>query len=137
MPTIPDSNVLLDLIYAQTKQAAWSRKWYSHFADLDGLVINAIIFSEATAKLDELESARALINSLGLTYEAIPVTAAFVAGKAHSLYRSKGGGRERTLPDFLIGAHAAARGYRILTRDAARYRTYFPGVDVIAPDTHP
>ena len=55
----------------------------------------------------------------------------------HRKYRRSGGLRERVLPDFLIGAHAAVKSYRILTRDAARYRTYFPDVDIIAPDTHP
>lgn len=69
--------------------------------------------------------------------EPIPMEAAFLAGKAHYRYRRQGGERERTLPDFLIGAHALVQGHRLLTRDARRYRTYFPELDIIAPDTHP
>jgi len=37
------------------------------------------------------------------------------------------------LPDFFIGAHAAVRGWPILTRDVGRYRAYFPTVELIAP----
>ena len=62
---------------------------------------------------------------------------AFLAGRAFNLYRQRGGSKERTLPDFFIGAHAAVRGYTVLTRDPAGYRTYFPDLDIIAPDTHP
>ncbi|GGD94392.1 hypothetical protein GCM10011390_11450 [Aureimonas endophytica] len=69
--------------------------------------------------------------------EPFPFAAAFAAGRAHRVYRERGGRRERTLPDFLIGAHALVAGHRLLTRDAARYRAYFPTLDIIAPDTHP
>jgi len=68
--------------------------------------------------------------------EALPFDAAHPAGRVHSLYRLRGGQKERTLPDFLIGAHALIRGYRLLTRDAIRYRTYFPSLSMISPDTH-
>lgn len=48
-----------------------------------------------------------------------------------------GGRGERTLPDFLIGAHAAIRGYALLTRHPPGFRTHFPDLAIIAPDTHP
>jgi predicted nucleic acid-binding protein len=41
--------------------------------------------------------------------------------------------RTSTLPDLFIGAHAAVAPFELLTRDATRYRTYFPTVTVIAP----
>ena len=69
--------------------------------------------------------------------EALSYDAAFQAGKAHFSYRKAGGLRERTLPDFLIGAHALVRSHRLLTRDAARYRAYFPALEIISPETHP
>ena len=72
-----------------------------------------------------------------LSRESIPWDACYEAGKAHREYRRRGGQRERTLPDFFVRAHAHARGYAMLTRDARRYRTYFPNIHIIAPDTHP
>jgi hypothetical protein len=65
--------------------------------------------------------------------EALPYEAAFLAGKSFLAYRRRGGTRTSPLPDFYIGAHAAVRGYQLLTRDATRYRTYFPTVALIAP----
>lgn len=66
--------------------------------------------------------------------EAVPYEAAFLAGKSFLAYRRRGGTKRAPLPDFFIGAHAAIAGYRLLTRDAARYRTYFPSLPLIAPN---
>ncbi len=65
--------------------------------------------------------------------EAIPLEAAFLAGKSYLAYRRSGGAKRSPLPDFFIGAHAAIADYRLLTRDAARYRIYFPPLEVVAP----
>jgi predicted nucleic acid-binding protein len=65
--------------------------------------------------------------------EPIPYEAAFLAGKSFLAYRRRGGTKRSPLPDFLIGAHAAIAGYRLLTRDASRYRTYFPRLKLITP----
>ena len=65
--------------------------------------------------------------------EPLPWEAAFLAGKCFVTYRRRGGTRRSPLPDFYIGAHAAVAGYRLLTRDAGRYRSYFPKLDLIAP----
>lgn len=65
--------------------------------------------------------------------EPLPYAAGFLAGKAFLSYRRRGGARTTPLPDFYIGSHAAVAGYRLLTRDARRYRTYFPRVELICP----
>ena len=65
--------------------------------------------------------------------EMLPYEAAFLAGKSFLAYRRRGGTRTLPLADFYIGAHAAVRGYRLLTRDASRYRSYFPSLKLIAP----
>lgn len=69
-----------------------------------------------------------------LLREDLPYAAGFLAGKAYLAYRRRGGARRSPIPDFYIGAHAAVCGYRLLTRDASRYRTYFPTLVVVAPD---
>lgn len=66
--------------------------------------------------------------------EPLPFEAAFLAGKAFRRYRAAGGARSSALPDFYIGAHATVAGYRLMTRDAGRYRTYYPTLELIAPD---
>jgi predicted nucleic acid-binding protein len=65
--------------------------------------------------------------------ESIPYEAAFLAGKSFLAYRRQGGAKVSPLPDFFIGAHAAIAGYRLITRDPARYRTYYPKLPLIAP----
>ena len=137
MQTILDSNVLLDVIYEDNQWTSWSLKWLKHYRQIDELVTNAVIFSEALGRFQHLADATAVLAHFGIAYEAIPESVAHAAGLAHARYRSRGGERIRTLPDFLIGAHAEVEGHRLLTRDAARFRTYFPKVEIIAPDTHP
>jgi len=56
-----------------------------------------------------------------------------LAGKCVLTYRKRGGARSSPLPDFHIGAHASVSGMTLLTRNAARYRTYFPKLHLIAP----
>jgi hypothetical protein len=63
----------------------------------------------------------------------LPWEAGFLAGKCFARYRGKGGARRSPLPDFYIGAHAVVEGLTLLTRDASRYRTYFPGLSIVAP----
>jgi predicted nucleic acid-binding protein len=132
-----DSNVLIDLFQGGSI-AGWSRAKLAELGAQDRtLALNQIVWSEIGLRFDtERDLERALaglpIERLSLTFEA-----AFFAGSAHARYRRSGGTRERTLPDFLVGAHAQATGSAVLTRDPARYRTYFPTVEIIAPDTHP
>jgi predicted nucleic acid-binding protein len=136
MPTIPDSNVLLDLIQKDPTWLSWSADKLAICSD-GGLRINAVIFAECAAAYTSRSEFHHLLVQVGLSFEHIPEDAAYLAGRAHLAYRKRGGLRTRTLPDFLIGAHAVVRGYALLTRDASNYRAYFPDLDIIAPDTHP
>ena len=111
-------------------------KWFEKCA-LDRMVMNAVIIAEASSTFAKFDDASSVFKGLELNYEDISELAAHHAGRAHVIYRRNGGLRDRVLPDFLVGAHAKLSGYRVLTRDGTRYRTYFPEVEVIAPDTHP
>lgn len=101
------------------------------------MIVNPVVLAEASARFERFSDVVAMISGTGLVYEGMPMEAAHLAGRAHYEYRRNGGLRERVLPDFLIGAHATVKGYRILSRDHARFRTYFPRLDIIAPDSHP
>ena len=100
--------------------------------DAGRTLINALVYAEISVHVPTIE----LLDELLAEFEreALPFDAGFLAGRCFLTYRQRGGTRTSPLPDFYIGAHAAVRNYRLLTRDAARYRTYFPGVEVVAPD---
>ncbi|MGH3715727.1 MAG: type II toxin-antitoxin system VapC family toxin [Micromonosporaceae bacterium] len=134
MPVLVDSTVLLDLSTADSTWGMWARETIAEVADRSVLVINQVIFAEASARFDRIEDFDASFPTDLFRRETVPFQAAFLAGKCQSRYRRLGGARDRTLPGFFIGAHAAIAGYRLLTRDAKRYRTYFPKLALIAPN---
>jgi predicted nucleic acid-binding protein len=131
-----DTNVFIDVLGPASPARTWSVVQLARLADRGRVLINQIIYSELAARVPLLAVDKALetasINRDHLSYEA-----AWRAGEAHALYRRAGGLRERTLPDFLIGAQALLGGHALLTRDPKRYRTYFPELIIISPDTHP
>ena len=132
MAVLVDSNVLLDLFDAGCEWFSWSKGAVQEAAERTHIVINPVIYAEVSVGYDRIETVDALLPPF-LRREPISFEAAFLAGKAYQGYRRRGGSRRSPLPDFFIGAHAAIAGYDLLTRDAARYRTYFPGLTLIAP----
>lgn len=135
--TLVDSNVLLDIFQPGSSWFAWSSAQLG-FARVEGaVIINQIVVSEVAAEFLTREKFEGALTASFWVREDLPWPAAYLAGWAHREYRKQSGERERTLPDFLIGAHAQTMGYRLLTRDARRYRNYFPNLDIVAPDTHP
>lgn len=137
MAVLVDTNVLVDVAVRDPKWLEWSRGQLLRLARHEPLVINPIIYSEFSVRYSDRDSVDALLPVSDFHRESLPWAAAFAAGVAFRIYRLAGGGRERVLPDFLIGAHAAIRGHKILTRDPKGYRSYFPDLDIISPDTHP
>ena len=128
-----DSNVILDLTEQASPHHEWSRKILGRYGQSMPLVINAIVFSQISVRYRTMEDVDEAVTPDLFRREHIPWEAAFLAGKCFLDYRRRGGGRTAPLPDFFIGAHAAVRGYRLLTRDLRRYRTYFPSLELIAP----
>jgi predicted nucleic acid-binding protein len=135
--TLVDSNVLIDVWTSDSAWADWSTDALEAARDEGELVINPLIYAEVCVPFDSLEVLELAMAPHLFKREALPWEAAFPAAKAFEKYRSSGGARHAPLPDFYIGAHAEVRGYRLLTRDTQRYRTYFPKVSLIAPDMRP
>jgi predicted nucleic acid-binding protein len=129
-----DSNILLDILGEDGAWRNWSVKALATAAEHAVLVINAVIYSEVSVRYSSMEALEAALPPAAFVREPIPFEAGFLAGKAYATYKRRGGAKTSPLPDFLIGAHAAVMGHRLLTRDARRYRGYFPKLDVIAPD---
>ena len=136
MTVLVDTNVLIDIAQLRSPWHDWSRRTMTLLMR-EGLAINPVIFSEFCFRFDSFDDADRALNHEEFRREPLPWEASFAAAQAFRLYRQRGGRKERTLPDFLIGAHAVVRGYPILTRDPAGYRAYFPTLAIIAPDTHP
>jgi len=128
-----DSNVLLDLMTEDPQWLAWSAAALEQAADRLRLVINPIVYAEVSVRYSRIEELEAALPRTMLDREPIPYEAAFLAGKVFLIYRRRGGPKRSPLPDFFIGAHAAVSGYQLLTRDPARYRSYFPKLSLIAP----
>jgi predicted nucleic acid-binding protein len=128
-----DSNILLDVMTGDPAWRVWSAEALGAAGERFRLVVNPIIFSEVSVRFSDIEGLDEALPKTMFDREPIPYEAAFLAGKAFLAYRRRGGLKRSPLPDFFIGAHAAVAGYQLMTRDAARYRDYFPKLALIAP----
>ena len=133
-PVLVDSNVLLDLTTEDPEWVDWSDAQIQRLAAETILVINPIIFAEVSVDFDEVEKMGTTLPLELFRRDPLPYEAAFLAGTCYLTYRRRGGTRRSPLPDFYIGAHAAIADYRLLTRDARRYRDYFPKLEIITPE---
>jgi predicted nucleic acid-binding protein len=128
-----DSNVLLDIRTEDPVWFAWSSRSLADTAERHELAINPIIYAEVATDVERIEELDAQLPERDYRRLPLPYDAGFLAARAFFRYRRSGGRCRSPLPDFYIGAHAAVRGLVLLTRDAARYRTYFPTVTLISP----
>jgi predicted nucleic acid-binding protein len=131
--TLVDSNVLIDIWTDDPQWYDWSLTRLNEAGRSGPLLINDIIYAEASIRFGSMDDFDAALAKTGVTVTAIPRMALFLAGKAFAQYRNAGGIRTGVLPDFFIGAHADHERLPLLTRDVPRYRHYFPTVELIAP----
>jgi predicted nucleic acid-binding protein len=129
-----DTNVLLDVFGRDPVWADWSRRQLNAAATIGEIAINDTVYAELSAGYRRFEEVDALIGRARIALVRMPRAALFLAGKAFQRYRAAGGARTGVLPDFFIGAHAVVSESPLITRDVHRYRTYFPGLALIAPD---
>jgi hypothetical protein len=133
--TLIDSNVLLDIMTEDDRWFSWSSQALALAAEQGGLIINPIVYAEVSVRFSKIEDLEDALPPSLFERQPIPYEAAFLAGKAFLTYRRRGGAKTAALPDFFIGAHAAIAGFRLLTRDASRYRGYFPMLDLMTPES--
>jgi predicted nucleic acid-binding protein len=128
-----DTNVLVDVLEDDAAWAEWSIGRLRTLSTVHDLAINSIVYAELSLTFERVEELDRVLDELELRFLEMPRSALFLAGKAFVRYRRRGGSKTNVLSDFFIGAHAAVLGCPILTRDSARYRTYFPSVQLFTP----
>ena len=128
-----DSSVILDIVTEDPAWSQWSADALAMALDYGVVVINPIVYAEVSAAFTKIEDVEDTLPAELFRREPLPYEAAFLAGRCHRAYRRRGGARPSILPDFYIGAHAAIRGHRLLTRDARRFSGYFPTIEIICP----
>jgi predicted nucleic acid-binding protein len=131
--TLVDANVLLDVLTEDEVWLTWSAAALARAAEAGPLWINPMIYAEVSVRFSRIEDLEMALPADDYRRAQLPWEAAFLAAKAFVEYRRRGGVRTSALPDFFIGAHAAVDDFTLLTRDGARYRTYFPTLNLIAP----
>lgn len=132
--TLVDSNVILDVFTDDPRWADWSQASLEGQAAKGVLCINPVIYAEVSIGFAEIEACEHALAGCGFQLRPTPKEALFLAGKAFLDYRRRRGTQSVPLPDFFIGAHAAVENLPLLTRNAARYRTYFPTVRLLTPN---
>jgi predicted nucleic acid-binding protein len=133
--TLVDTNVLLNLVTDDQNWAEWSIEQLEAASLRGPLLINDVVYAELSVRYSRIEDLDGFLDEASLAMVPMPRAALFLAGKVFTQYRKSGGSRTSVLPDFFIGAHAAVNELPLLTRDVGRYRTYFPSLKLITPDT--
>ena len=130
-----DSNIILDVFLNDPSWADWSESILEEYVHNTTLYINAIVYSEISMGFERIEDLESAITKAGFQMLEIPKEALFLAGKAYLQYKKRKGAKRTPLPDFYIGAQAAVLNLDLITRDVARYRSYFPTINLITPSS--
>jgi predicted nucleic acid-binding protein len=128
-----DTNVLIDLLQDDPQWADWSEEQLLKAQKLGPLFINAVGYAELVPALDTMAALDDFLKRSKIVVKDISRPAAFLAGEAFLQYRKRKGTKTGFLADFFMGSQAHTEGWKILTRDQGRYKTYFPKVKLICP----
>lgn len=133
-----DSSVLIDLLGGDT--GAEAAEDCLRTALTRGPVVACdVVLSEVVSGLGFGAELLDALEGVGIVYSPIESRAAVRAGEMQRRYkeRRKASGLipagPRTVPDFLIGAHALLQCQALITRDQGFFRDYFKGLKVIVP----
>ena len=133
MITAVDTSVLLDVFGADPEFGARSADALRESIAEGSVIACEVVWAETCASFPEPTAAAAALARLRIDFSALDSSASLAAGQQWRAYRHAGGARERVIADFLIGAHAAAKSDRLLTRDRGFYRRYFKQLLVLDP----
>ena len=133
-----DSSVLIDLLEGENESAAEAAIDVLRDALRSGpVVVCDVVLAEVCAALKNGSEVLQDIEEAGIRHLPTEARAALRAGEMQRRYRQREGQREgtraRTVPDFLVGAHALLQCTGLITRDAAFFRDYFKGLKLMVP----
>lgn len=133
MATFVDTNILIYALKSQTYLNAWSIETLNVYRKIGALLVDPIVYAELAGGFESQAGIDRALGKLDIQISHCSEAALFAASRAFKTYKARGGTKSNVLPDFLIGANANASQMPLITRDTARYATYFPDLQLIAP----
>jgi predicted nucleic acid-binding protein len=130
--TAVDSSVLFDLVKGAPGAPAAQTALESALAQ-GSLCVCAVVVAELGRYFSSEQDLREFLQACQIDHDPLSMDAALEAARIMRGYAKNKGPRERTAPDFLIGAHAIRQADALLTTDAGFFRHYFEGLSVVAP----
>jgi predicted nucleic acid-binding protein len=128
-----DSSVLIDLLAGDNAAAEGAEASLRECLSAGPVAVCDVVLAEVTTALRDGAEVLGVLEEMGLSFHPTEAKAAVRAGEMQRRYRQRGGKRQRTVPDFLVGAHALLQCNALITRDAGFFRDYFKGLKVIVP----
>ena len=128
-----DSSVLIDLLAGDDAAAEGAESSLRECLSGGPVAVCDVVLAEVTTALRDGAEVLGVLEEMGISFHATEGKAAVRAGEMQRRYRQRGGKRQRTVPDFLVGAHALLQCGGLITRDGGFFRDYFKGLKVIVP----
>jgi predicted nucleic acid-binding protein len=128
-----DTNVWIDCIDQSSPWHEWALDQLQACSEKSPLSINIIVYTELLVPGTNAPSLDDMLDVYETIRSPLPWACASLTARAFGLYRSRGGTRQKPLPDFYIGAHAAVANLSVLTRDPTGYVSFFPRLRLLCP----
>lgn len=133
MTTLFDTNDIIAVLNPEEPHYEWAVAQLEICKANGPVLVSDVVYSELSVGMASKDDLDAAMIDLG--FERLPANdhALFNAGQAYKLYKSRKGTKTNVLPDFFIGAAAAAEGMPLVTANPKDFAGYFPDVQLLVP----